>query len=56
MSKKARRKYTVEDKIRILEEAREPNTTVSEVLLRHQVDPTTFYCTGPRSSRGIVPG
>ena len=43
MSKKARRKYTVEDKIRILEEAREPNTTVSEVLRRHQVDPTTFY-------------
>lgn len=32
MSKKARRKYTVGDKIRILEEAREPNTTVSEVL------------------------
>ena len=43
MSKRARRKYTVEDKIRILEEAREPNTTVSEVLRRHQVDPTTFY-------------
>ncbi len=29
MSKRARRKYTVEDKVRILEEAREPNTTVS---------------------------
>ena len=43
MTKKGRRKYTVEDKVRILEEAREPNTTVSEVLRRHQVDQTTFY-------------
>ncbi len=43
MSKKRRRKYTVDEKIRILEEAREPNTTVAEVLRRHQVDQTTYY-------------
>jgi transposase len=43
MSKRQRRKFTVEEKVRILEEAREPNTTVSEVLRRHQVDQTTFY-------------
>jgi len=43
MSKKRKRKYTVEDKVRILEEARAPGTTVAEVLRRHQVDPATFY-------------
>jgi transposase-like protein len=37
------RKYPVEEKLRILEEARQPNTTVAEVLRRHQVDPATFY-------------
>jgi len=44
MSKKrARRQYTVEEKLRILEEARQPNTAVAEVLRRHQVDAATFY-------------
>ncbi len=33
----------MEEKLRILEEARQPNTTVAEVLRRHQVDPATFY-------------
>lgn len=41
--RKGSRQYTVEDKLRILEEARQPGTTVSEVLRRHQVDGTTFY-------------
>jgi len=43
MSRKQRRKFTVAEKVRILEEAREPNTTVAEVLRRHQVDQATFY-------------
>lgn len=44
MSKKrAKRAYTVGEKLRILEEARQPNTAVAEVLRRHQVDATTFY-------------
>ena len=43
MSRKQRRTYTVEEKVRILEEARAPDTTVAEVLRRHQVDQTTFY-------------
>lgn len=44
MSKKRkRRSFTVEDKLRILEEARQPDTAVAEVLRRHQLDPTTFY-------------
>lgn len=44
MSKKRKvRSWTVEDKIRILEEARAPGTTVAEALRRHQVDATTYY-------------
>lgn len=44
MSKRrAKRAYTAEDKLRILEEARQANTAVAEVLRRHQVDAATFY-------------
>jgi transposase len=43
MSKKARRKYTADEKMRILEEARQPGTSVSEVLRRNGVDQGTFY-------------
>ncbi len=43
MSKRKRRKFTVDQKVRIIEEARAPHTTVSEVLRRHQLDETTFY-------------
>jgi hypothetical protein len=49
MSRNGRqRKYPVEEKLRILEEARQPKTTVAEVLRRHQVDPATFYRWGNR--------
>jgi transposase-like protein len=34
---------SAEEKLRILEEARAPNTTVAEVLRRHQLDAATFY-------------
>jgi transposase len=40
---KARRRLSAEKKLKILEEARQPNTTVAEVLRRHQLDATTFY-------------
>jgi transposase len=40
---KARRRLSAEEKLKILEEARQPNTTVAEVLRRHQLDATTFY-------------
>jgi transposase len=44
MSKKRKvRNFTVEDKLRLLEEARQPGTTVAEVLRRHQLDATTYY-------------
>jgi transposase len=38
-----KRQFSVEKKLKILEEERQPGTTVAEVLRRHQVDPTTFY-------------
>lgn len=37
------RQFTADEKLRILEEARQPGMTVAEVLRRHQVDATTFY-------------
>lgn len=40
---KARRHLSAEEKVKILEEARQPQTTVAEVLRRHQLDATTFY-------------
>ena len=36
-------RQSAEQKLQILEEARAPNTTVAEVLRRHQLDATTFY-------------
>lgn len=41
---KARRRLSAEEeKLKILEEARQPQTTVAEVLRQHQLDATTFY-------------
>ena len=40
---KPRRQLTAEAKVKILEEARQPNTTVAEVLRRHQLDAASFY-------------
>ena len=43
MGRRKARRFTVEEKLRILEEARAPDTTVAEVLRRHRVDAATFY-------------
>lgn len=40
---RTRRRLSADAKLKILEEARQPNTTVAEVLRRHQLDATTFY-------------
>lgn len=37
------RRFTGEEKLAIIDEARQPNTTVAEVLRRHQVDGAAFY-------------
>jgi transposase-like protein len=38
-----KRRYTVEQKLEMLEEARAPGATVAEVCRRHGIDGTTFY-------------
>jgi transposase len=43
MARRARRRFTAEEKLKILEEARQPHTTVAEVLRRHGVDAATYY-------------
>jgi transposase len=43
MGRKQARRFTAEEKLRVLEEARQPQTTVAEVLRRHGLDATTFY-------------
>jgi len=43
MGRKPARRFTVEEKLKILEEARQPTTTVAEVLRRHGLDAATFY-------------
>lgn len=53
MSRRKARKFTAEQKLRILEEAREPNATVAEVLRRHQVDATTFYRWERKAKEGM---
>lgn len=54
MSRKRKsRSFTVEEKLRILEEARQPNTTVAEVLRRHQIDATTFYRWEKQAKEGM---
>jgi transposase len=37
------RRFSADEKMKIIEEARQPNTTVAEVLRRHQVDGAAFY-------------
>lgn len=40
---KKRRRLTAEQKLKILDEARQPITAVAEVRRRHQIDAATFY-------------
>lgn len=42
-SGKTRRRRSAAEKVKILEEARAPNTTVAEVLRRHQLDAASYY-------------
>jgi transposase len=52
--RKKARKYTAAEKLRILEEARQPNTTVAEVLRRHRVDATAFYRWERQAKEGML--
>lgn len=42
-----------EEKMRVLEEARQPSTSVAEVLRRHQLDGATFYRWERQAKRGM---
>lgn len=53
MARKAKRKYTVAEKMRVLEEARAPGATVAEVLRRHQLDAATFYRWEKQAKEGM---
>ncbi len=37
------RQFTADEKLKILEEGRQPGSTVAEVLRRHQLDANTYY-------------
>ena len=52
---KARRRMSAEEKLRILEEARAPNTTVAEVLRRHQLEGQVWTATVPLDWLGCPP-
>lgn len=43
MAGKTRRSWSAEQKLRILEEARQTGHSVSEVCRRHQISPTLYY-------------
>lgn len=42
-SRRPRRQFSGEQKLAIIEEARQPGVVVAEVLRRHQLDAATFY-------------
>ena len=47
------RQFSTDQKLKILEEARQPNTTVAEVLRRYQVDGPTFYRWEKEAKQGV---
>lgn len=52
MARKKRR-YTVAQKLEMLEEARAPGATVAEVCRRHGIDGTTFYRWEKQAKEGM---
>ena len=55
MSKKVRQ-FGVEEKLRIIEEARAPGATVAEVLRRHQIDEGHLLSVGETGEGGDARG
>jgi transposase-like protein len=45
--------WSVEEKIRMMEETRAPSATVAEVLRRHGIDATTYYRWEKQAKEGI---
>lgn len=53
MAQRKGQRFSVEEKLRILEEARQPKTTVAEVCRRHGIDGTTFYRWEKQAKEGM---
>jgi transposase len=49
-----RRRWTAEEKLRILDEARQTEHTISEVCRRHQIAPGQFYVWEKRARQGAL--
>ena len=54
MSPKNRRRWTAQEKLSILEEARQSGQSVSEVCRRHQVAPGQFYLWERQARQGAL--
>ena len=50
----ARRRWTPEEKLQILEEARQTGQTISEVCRRHQITPGQFYTWEKQARQGAL--
>ena len=54
MSIKNHRRWTAEEKLSILEEARQSGQSISEVCRRHQIAPGQFYAWERQARQGAV--
>src|SRR5512142_2616467 len=54
MSSKSRRRWTAEEKLSILEEARQSGQSISEVCRRHQLAPGQFYAWERQARQGAL--
>lgn len=54
MTTQSRRQWTAEEKLRVLEEARQAGQSISEVCRRHQLATTQFYIWEKQAREGAV--
>ncbi len=54
MMSSARRRWTAEEKLQILEEGRQTGQTISEVCRRHQIAPGQFYAWEKQARQGAL--
>lgn len=54
MNKRSKRSWSAEDKLRILDEARQTGQTVSEVCRRHQIAAAQFYLWEKQARQGAL--
>ncbi len=54
MTTRSRRRWTAEEKLRIIEEARQTPTSISEVCRRHGIAPGQFYAWERQARQGAL--